>query len=102
MIEYRGYGEDPRIETRHEAHGKVDKQKRYAQILECLQEKPMTAKEVAVCMAEKGYIPTSERNFTAPRLTELSRNGRVEPIGKAKCRYTGKTVAVYGLREEIA
>lgn len=95
----RRYGEDPRIETRHEAHKEVDKQKRYTQIIECLSEGPMTAKEVAVRMNEKGYIPTSERNFTAPRLTEMSRIGRVEPIGKKRCRYTGKTVAVYIARE---
>ena len=94
----RNYGEVPTLETRHEANETVDKAKRYAQIVECLQEQPMTAKEVAVCMESKGYIPTSERNFTAPRLTELSKQGRVEPIGKKRCRYTGKTVAVYGLR----
>ena len=32
----------------------------------------MTAKEIAVEMYKKGYIPSDERNFTAPRLTELS------------------------------
>ena len=48
---------------------------------------------------DKGYIPTSERNFTAPRLTELSKMGVVEPIGKKMCQYTGKTVAVYACRD---
>lgn len=102
MIEYRNYGEDPRIETRAEAHGTVDKQKRYRQILECLNEGgAMTAKEIAVCMQGKGYIPTSERNYTAPRLTEMSKSGAVEPVGKKLCKYTGKKVAVYKVRRAV-
>ena len=99
MIERR-YGEVTTFNTRGEAHEQVDKVKRYSQILECFKEHPrMTAKECAVRMCEKGYIPTSERNFTAPRLTEMSQRGIVEPLGKTKCQYTGKTVAVYGLCE---
>ena len=58
------------------------------------------ANEIAVLMKIKHYIPTSERNFTAPRLTEMSKQGVVEPIGKKKCQYTGKLVTVYHLREE--
>ena len=57
----------------------------------------LTAKEIAVMMFKKGYVPTSERNHSAPRLTEMSQNGVVEPIGKTKCEYTGKTVTVYAL-----
>lgn len=95
----RRAGEMTTYETRGESHEQVDKQKRYSQIIECLKECPkMTAKEVAVMMMNKGYIPTSERNFTAPRLTEMCQRGVVEPIGKTVCQYTGKTVAVYSLR----
>ena len=86
-------------ETRSESYEKVDKQKRYSQILEILQGgKEMTAKEIAVEMCNRGYIPNDERNFTAPRLTELSIKGIVEPIGKQKCEYTGKSVSVYKVR----
>ena len=100
MIERR-YGEMTTFETRGESHEQTDKVKRYSQIIECLRENPkMTAKQIAVRMHEKGYIPTTERNFTAPRLTEMSQRGIVEPIGKTKCQYTGKTVAVYVLCEE--
>lgn len=92
-------GEITTYDTRHDSHITVDKSKRYKQIMECFTEHPtMTAKECAVRMCEKGYIPTSERNFTAPRLTEMSQQGIVEPVGKKKCKYTGKMVAVYGLR----
>ena len=99
MIERR-YGEIPTFDTRAEANDQVDKVRRYSQIIECLKETPeMTAKEIAVRMMQKGYIPTSERNFTAPRLTEMSHRGIVEPCGKKTCTYTGKTVAVYKLIE---
>lgn len=93
----REYGEVPTLETRSESNESVDKQKRYSQILECLTESSGTAKEIAVRMMKKGYIPTSERNFVSPRLTELGYLGSVEPIGKKKCSYTGKTVAVWSL-----
>ena len=69
-------------ETRTESHESVDKTLRYSQILECLDGKEMTAKEIAVEMHNRGYIPNDERNFTAPRLTELSIKGIVEPCGK--------------------
>ena len=102
-MEKRQYGEFTTLETRADAHDAVDKQKRYKQIIECLTEKRegLTAKECAVLMMEKGYIPTSERNYSAPRMTELSKKGVVEPIGKKVCRFTGKKVVVYALREEV-
>ena len=102
-MEYRKAGEVPTLETRGEANDSVDRQKRYKQIKECLKEfgsLGLTAKECAVAMMQKGYIPTSERNFTAPRLTEMTQQGIVEPIGKKICTYTGKKVAVYALRSE--
>ena len=98
MIERRA-GEIPTLDTRGEANETVDREKRYKQIIEIMQENglPMTAKEIAVSMWSRGYTPTDERNFSAPRLTELSKKGIVEPCGKEKCIYTGKTVAVYRL-----
>ena len=72
MIERRP-GEYVPYGTRAEANETVDRQKRYAQIIECLRERPQqTAKEIASMMVGKGYIPYADRNFTAPRLTELS------------------------------
>ncbi len=95
----RLYGENTTLETRTEAHERVDKKLRYSQIIECLLESRtgLTAKEIAVLMAQKGQIPTSERNFVAPRLTEMMEAGTVEPIGKTTCQYTGRTVTVYKL-----
>lgn len=59
----------------------------------------MTAKEIAVEMYEKGMIPSTERNYTAPRLTELEKMGLVKAENKKKCNYTGKKVAVYKLTQ---
>lgn len=73
--------------------------KRYIQILNRLDE-PKTAKELAVELHELGFIPSSERNYTAPRLTELEQIGLVEAIDKKKCSYTGKMVAVYRLTQK--
>jgi hypothetical protein len=86
--------------TRAISNEQVDRKKRYSQILEVLDGKEMTAKEIAQEMYMRGYIPTNERNFTAPRLTELSESGVVEPIGKKKCEWTGKTVSVFKIREK--
>ena len=72
---------------------------RYIQILNRL-DKPKTAKELAVELFELGFIPSTERNYTAPRLTELERMGYVRAIGKKQCKYTGKTVAVYEITEK--
>lgn len=74
---------------------KPTKQQRYKQILEILDGNEMTAKEIAVEMYKRGYSDTMDRNCSAPRLTELMHKMIVEPIGKKRCQYTGKTVAVY-------
>lgn len=71
------------------------KKKRYEQILNRLGNREMTAKEIAVEMFELGMIASTERNYTAPRLTELEQMGYVEVIDKKKCEWTGKMVAVY-------
>ena len=76
------------------------KKKRYEQILNRLSNREMTAKEIAVEMFELGVIASTERNYTAPRLTELERMGYVEVVGKKKCEWTGKMVAVYRRKHE--
>lgn len=88
-------------ETRREANETVDKSKRRREILDILKQFPngLTAKETAVLMYSEGKIPTSERNFTAPRLNELEHEGKVFVSGKKKCRYTNKTVSVYTARD---
>jgi len=72
----------------------LKKKIRYEQILSRM-DKPKSAKEIAVELYELGYIPSTERNYTQPRLTELCKKGIVRVVDKKKCQYTGKTVAVY-------
>lgn len=102
-MELRRPGTNPSLETRAEAHETVDKKKRYKQIIEIMidNKEPMTAKEISVEMYKRGYTPTSERNFSSPRITELLKNGTLDIIGKKKCKFTGKTVTVYELREAL-
>lgn len=99
-MEKRRPGENITHETRGLSYEAVDKEKRATQIIECLKEDPMTAKEIAVALYRKGLIPSPERNYTAPRLTELSQKGLVEPAYKKVCQYSGKKVAVYALTGE--
>ena len=102
MIQERLPGTNPTMTTRYDSYIKacVKRPTRYKQILQCFIERPqMTAKECAVEMHRRGFIPNDDRNHAAPRLNEMSKIGIVEPIGKKKCPYTGKTVAVYALVE---
>lgn len=68
---------------------------RYEQILDRLMTGNKTAKEIAVELFELQLIPSTERNYTAPRLTELEQMRLVEVIDKKLCNWTGKKVAVY-------
>lgn len=96
----REYGEIPSLECRRDSNEQVDRNKRYRQILECLEIRDMTAREVASMMCLKGYIPTAERNFTSPRLNELCAKGLVEQKGKVICASTKRTVTLFGLTRE--
>lgn len=85
--------------TKRKSNLTVDKEKRYEQICTILKEHPdgLSAKEVAVIMCDKKVTPTNERNFSAPRLTELCQDNKVAVIGKKKCSFTDKMVAIYRL-----
>ena len=92
-------GTNPLAETRREANESVDRKTKYLQIIEILTDakEAMSAKEIAVEMYKRKYIPTTERNFSAPRLTELSKMGITECVGKKECEYTGHPVGVFEL-----
>jgi len=99
-MQKRRPGEDVTAETRAEAEALVPRQVRYGQIMAIMTAsgQPMTAKEVAVEMHRRGYVPEPDRNAAAPRLTEMSQIGLVEPTGRKRCEYTGRSVAVYEVR----
>ena len=55
----------------------------------------LTAQELASELYKRGHIPSDERNFTAPRLTELRKDGKVKPVSKKQCDKTGRKVTVW-------
>lgn len=72
---------------------------RWRVILDILTEKGgMTAREVSAELHRRGITPTDERNYAAPRLTELYQAGKVKPTGKKVCPQTGRNVAVWAVR----
>ena len=83
--------------TREKSYGKIRKNvgKRHLLILKILGERQMTAMELAKAMYDLGNIPRCERNFAAPRLTELQTLGLVKVVGKRKDEATSRNVALW-------
>ena len=91
-------------ETRRKSHRAVlpDVAARQAVVLGILCERGgMTAQEIAAELHLRGLTPTDERNFAAPRLTELRDAGKVEAIGKKPCGKTGRNVTVWAAVKEV-
>jgi hypothetical protein len=75
---------------------------RQKKVLEILTEwDDLTAQEVAMVLNMSGVTPTDERNFAAPRLTELCDKGLVRAVGKKVCDKTGRTVTIWSANCEI-
>ena len=71
-------------------------QRRRDTILSMLKENgAMTAQEIATNLFANGYTPSEDRNFAAPRLTELKEAGKVKPVGKKVCQKTGRNVTIW-------
>jgi len=69
---------------------------RQTAVLKILQEwGDMTAQEIAYILHWSGLTPDDDRNYAAPRLTELKQAGEVRTVGKKKCSRTGRTVTVW-------
>ena len=101
-MEKRILGENVTLECRRLSYDELQVNKRCKQIIEVLKElKEATAMELAYELFKRGYVNVFERNTTAPRLTEMSIKGIVEPIGKKKCSYQGKMVSVYAFTKEF-
>jgi predicted ArsR family transcriptional regulator len=91
-------------ETRRESHeaAKQGAAARRRVILEILAESGgMTAREVAGELHRRGHTPTDERNYAAPRLTELYKAGKIRTTGKKLCQQTGRNVAVWAIGKEV-
>ena len=84
-------------ETRRESYDAIttEPSKRAALILDVLGNKQMTVDEIVYELIDRNALSHFDRNFVAPRLTELKEAGTVEVIGKRKSPRTGKNVAVW-------
>ena len=73
-------------ETRRESYEAAKRDaaaRRRRVVYEILKERGgMTAREVAAELHRRGITATDERNFAAPRLTELKEAGKIEATGK--------------------
>ena len=85
------------LQTRREAYEAITPKigKRAQLILEALGNKEMTVSEITATLTRAGAIPYYNRNFVAPRLTELKEQGLVETCGRREALYTGTTEAVW-------
>lgn len=69
-------------------------------ILETLGDREMTVSEITDELLDAGVIPYYNRNFTAPRLTELKEAGIVEACGRRMSGRSGATEAVWRVKKE--
>lgn len=91
-------------ETRRESHTAIQKEAaaRRRVILSILTERgQLTAREVAAELHRRGVTPSDERNYAAPRLTELREAGKVTVTGKKICNRTGRSVALWAVQQEV-
>lgn len=83
--------------TRREAHEFIARKRddRCEQILEVLGDRQLTVSEIVQELLDKGVIKYYDRNFVAPRLTEMREAGLVKVVGKRPCIMSGKNIAVW-------
>ncbi len=83
-------------ETRAESLNELDKTKRYEEIRYALKNEAngLTARELAK------KLGSEERNYVAPRLTELTRKNEIKVISKRYDKNTKRNVAVYALNDK--
>lgn len=89
--------------TRHKSYEDMQEHlsSRHKQILEILQDKEMTTREIAQELYNKHYTNTADVNNARPRITELESLGFVTADKTKKCSITNKEVAVYRETTEI-
>lgn len=101
-IKDRRPGERITFTTRRISNEVANKRGMYSKILEVLEstEEPLSAKDIAIQLFQKRLLPTDSRQEVAPRLTEMSTKGWIEPTGaKQRDQYSGILVTVYKLRK---
>jgi hypothetical protein len=100
----KGLGGSVTGETRRESYTAIqeDAAARRRVILSILTERgQLTAREIAAELHRRGITPSDERNYSAPRLTELREAGKVVVTGKKICDRTGRSVALWAAAKEV-
>lgn len=89
-------------ETRRESYDAIlpRVRERARLILETLGSREMTVSEITEELVTAGRIPYFNRNYVAPRLTELKDMGIVETCGRRKATRSDATEAVWRRSEQ--
>lgn len=90
-------------ETRRQSYDGIlpERGERCRIILETLGSRQMTVEEITDELVANGSIKYYDRNFVAPRLTELKQAGVVEVVGKRPSKRTGKNTAGLGCHKAL-
>lgn len=91
-------------ETRRQSYDAIipKRGKRCRLILDTLGNRRMTASEITEELVQAGKIPYFNRNYVAPRLTELKEMGVVETVGRRKATRSDATEAVWARVQAIS
>ena len=73
--------------------------KRITLILDTLGDRQMTASEITEELLAAGKIPYFNRNYVAPRLSELRELGIIETVGRRKATRSNTKEAVWARRQ---
>ena len=84
-------------ETRRESYAAILPKigRRSTLILNTLGDREMTASELAEELVKVGIVPYFNRNYVAPRLTEMKDMGIVETCGRRKATRSNATEAIW-------
>ena len=88
-------------ETRRQSYDAMlpKREKRCRLILETLGAREMTASEITEELVAAGEIPYFNRNYVAPRLTEMKKMGILKTVGRRKATRSDATEAVWARAE---
>ncbi len=91
-------------ETRRQSYDAVlpKREKRCRLILETLGAREMTASEITEELVAAGEIPYFNRNYVAPRLTEMKQMGILKTVGRRKATRSDATEAVWARAQHAA
>ena len=89
--------------TRHKSYKDMQEHlsERHKHVLEILQDKEMTTREIAQELYKRHYTNTADVNNARPRITELESLGFVTSDKSKKCNVTNKEVAIYRMTTDF-